>query len=177
MKLRLAPLCALLLISAAIGTITIPATLRAATDTSAPKVKLDTSLMGPRAIEDITHKNIIRDYGLAWQTMARALAENQRDLLENGYLVGFAKERLTQALEDQVKIGVRVSYSHGVHNLQGIFYSPDGSAMELRDTAQVHIQVLDGNRVVHNEQATLRFIVLMTPGADRWQVRYLQAVP
>ena len=30
-----------------------------------------------------------------------------------------------------------------------MFYSPEGSAMELHDTAQLQIQLLDGDKVVH----------------------------
>ena len=41
---------------------------------SIPAVHLNAEDMGPRTIEDLTSKSVPRDYGLAWQTMAQALA-------------------------------------------------------------------------------------------------------
>ena len=36
------------------------------------------------------------------------------------------------------------------------------------------IDVMDGDKVIHSEQVNLQYIVLMTPGADRWLVRDLE---
>jgi hypothetical protein len=49
--------------------------------------------------------------------------------------------------------------------------------MELHDTAQYPLQIRDGDKTVHNERVTVHYVVLMTPAADRWVVRQLQAVP
>ena len=49
--------------------------------------------------------------------------------------------------------------------------------IELHDTAEYDLQVLDGDKTVHSEHVVLRYVVLMTPGADRWVIRQLQAVP
>jgi len=132
--------------------------------------------MGPRTIEDLTSKSVPRDYAYAWQTMAQAMAQNRVDLL-NGYFTGFAKEKFTQTIEEQKKAGIRVRYTDRGHKLTGLFYSPAGDAMQLRDQAQFDIQILDGDKVIHSEQVSLRYIVLMTPGADRWMVRDLQTTP
>ena len=48
-------------------------------------------------------------------------------------------------------------------------------SMELRDHAQFDMQVLDGGKVIYDEPVNADFMVLMTPGADRWLVRQLQA--
>jgi hypothetical protein len=48
--------------------------------------------------------------------------------------------------------------------------------MELRDQAHYDIQILDGSKVIYEGPVTAEYIVLMTPGADRWLVRQLQAV-
>jgi hypothetical protein len=47
--------------------------------------------------------------------------------------------------------------------------------MELRDHAQLDIQVLDGSKVIYDEPLTADYMVLMTPGADRWLIRQIQA--
>ena len=63
------------------------------------------------------------------------------------------------------------------HKLEAIFYSPEGSAMQLRDTAKLEIEYLDGDTVVGREQVTAHYLALMTVAEDRWKVRLLQAAP
>jgi hypothetical protein len=145
-------------------------------DTSLPKVELNAGNMGPRQIEDLTSKSIPRDYAFAWQSMAQALDTNRKDLL-NAYFTGLAKENLGQKIADQQKTGVHLKYEDHGHKLEGLFYSPAGDAMQLRDQAALEIQILDGDKVIQTEQVTLHFIVLMTPGADRWLVRDLETIP
>lgn len=144
-------------------------------DNTLPHVELNATNMGPRPIEDLTHQVVARDYAYAWQTMAEALKENRKDLLE-GYFTGLAKEKLTKLIADQVKTGVRVEYTDHGHTLEGLFYSPGGDAMQLRDQARLEVQVMDGDKVIHHEQVNLRYMVLMTPGADRWLVRDLETI-
>jgi hypothetical protein len=141
-----------------------------------PSVVLNAEDLGPRSIEDLTSKSVPRDYAYAWQTMAQAMAQNRVDLL-NGYFTGFAKERLTQRIQSQAKAGIHVRYIDRGHKLTGLFYSPAGDAMQLRDQAKLEIRILDGDKVIHSEQVTLQYMVLMTPGADRWLVRELQTGP
>ena len=57
------------------------------------------------------------------------------------------------------------------------FLSPAGDAMQLRDHADLEINVMDGQKVIHSEQVNLQYMVLMTPGADRWLVRDLEVAP
>ena len=138
-----------------------------------PSVQMTAEDMGPRSIEDLTSKSVPRDYANAWQTMAQAMAQNRLDLL-NGYFTGFAKERLTQRIQEQAKTGLHVRYTDRGHKLTGLFYSPAGDAMQLQDEAKFDVQILDGDKVIHSEQVNQRYMVLMTPGADRWLVRELQ---
>jgi|SRR5581483_1837386 len=145
-------------------------------DTTLPKVELSADDMGPRQIEDLTTKSIPRDYAFAWQTMAQALETNRKDLL-NGYFTGLAKDNLGQKITDQQKTGIHLKYEDHGHKLQGLFYSPAGDAMQLRDEAALQIQVFDGDKVIETEDVTLHYIVLMTPGADRWLVRDLETIP
>jgi hypothetical protein len=141
-----------------------------------PRVQFDTSHIGPRQMEDVTGRNIPRDWGRAWQTLAIAYAQNRPDLLSR-YFTGFAQQKLTAGIAAQEKSGVRTRYIDHGHKLAAYFYSPDGGAIELHDTADLEIQVLDGNNLVHSERVTLRYIGLMTPAADHWEVRLLESVP
>jgi hypothetical protein len=149
--------------------------LRATADEELPRVELNADNIGPRPIEDLTSKSVPRDYALAWQTMEQAVAENNPGLLD-GYFTGLAKQDLTQRVNSQIQTGLRTRYTDRGHKLDGVFYSPSGDAMELHDHAQFDVQVLDGSKVIYDEPATTEYIVMMTPGADRWLVRQIQAM-
>jgi hypothetical protein len=149
--------------------------LRATADDELPHVDLNADNIGPRQIEDLTSKSVPRDYALAWQSMEQAVAENNPGLLD-AYFTGAAKQDLTQRVNSQIQSGLRTRYTDRGHKLDAIFYSPAGDAMELRDHAQLDMQVLDGSKVIHDEPVSAEYMVLMTPGADRWLVRQIQAI-
>jgi hypothetical protein len=148
--------------------------LRASADEHLPRVQLNADNVSPRPVEDLTSKSIPRDYALAWQTLAEALTTNKTGLLD-GYFTGLAKQNFAQRINSQIKSGLQTRYTDRGHKLEALFYSPAGDVMELRDHAQFDMQVLDGGKVVYEEPVNAQFMVLMTPGADRWMVRQLQA--
>ncbi|HET8825045.1 MAG TPA: hypothetical protein VFM77_07945, partial [Terriglobales bacterium] len=104
-----------------------------------------------------------------------ALSENRPGLLD-GYFAGLAKQDLGNRVKSQIKNGMHTRYQDRGHKLEAIFYAPAGDAMQLRDHAQFDIQVLDGDKVIYDEPVNAEYIVLMTPGADRWLVRQMQAI-
>jgi hypothetical protein len=150
--------------------------LRASAAAETPRVELNADNIGPRAIEDLTRSTVRRCYAAAWQTMEQALNDNRTGLLDE-YFTGLAKSALTNRVRSQVKSGLHTRYQDRGHKLDAIFYSPSGDAMQLRDRAQLDIQILDGDKVIYEEPVNAQFMVLMTPGADRWLVRQIQAVP
>ena len=141
-----------------------------------PRVEFDAEKIQPRSIEDLTAKSVPRDYALAWQAMEQALEQNRSDLLD-AYWIGFAKQDLASRIKTQIQSNVHVRYQDGGHKLQAIFYAPAGDAIELRDQVQGELEIFDGDKVVYQEPLSLNYVALMTPGADRWLVRDLQAVP
>jgi hypothetical protein len=48
---------------------------------------------------------------------------------------------------------------------------------KLQDTAELQIQVLDGDKLLHSEDVTLHDVALMTAAENSWKVRVLEAVP
>ena len=138
-------------------------------------VNLDTSQAQPRHVEETTMTSVQRDYGHAWQTMAAAMEENNTGLLGSDF-VGLAKEQLSQVISEQGKSGLKRRYIDHGHQVRVVFYSPDGSAMELHDTVRLEIQLLDGNKIVYSDQGTFHFLALMTPAENSWKVRLLESV-
>lgn len=140
-----------------------------------PKVQLNAASVEPREIEDTTGKAVVRDYSAAWQNLAEAMAENRRDVLAQSF-VGFALDNFGKAIEDQKRTGITRRYIDRGHKVDAVFYSPEGSAMELRDTAQLEEQILDGGKVIHSETLTQHYVVLMTAAENSWKVRVMEAV-
>ena len=142
---------------------------------SGPQVQLDVSKAGPRAVESMTERGVFRDYRFAWTSLTEAFESNSLAPL-NGPFVGAAKGGLTQAVAKQRQNGLRSRYSSQNHKVEAVFYAPEGDVMELHDTAEYQLQILDGSKVIHDENVVIHYVVLMTPAADRWVVRQLQAV-
>lgn len=141
-----------------------------------PKVELNAASAQPRALEDTTEIAIARDYAIAWKALASAMNENRSEALAAGF-IGTARENFANAIEEQKKSGLRRRYTDRGHKLQAIFYSPEGSAMQLRDTAQLDVEVLDGDTVIHREQITQAYLVLMTVAEGGWKIRALEELP
>ncbi|MFB3916837.1 MAG: hypothetical protein ACE14M_08910 [Terriglobales bacterium] len=141
-----------------------------------PHVVLNADNVGPREVEETTGNAIVRDYAAAWKSLQRALEQNDASRLGNVW-VGYAHDQLVNTIKAQTQSGLRTRYNDLGHKLEAVFYSPEGSAIELRDTAQLEIQVLDGSSLIHSEQVTVHYIAVMTPTSDHWQVRLLQEAP
>jgi len=128
----------------------------------------------PREVEDVTQKAILRDYTLAWQAISTSLAGNTTQLL-NENLSGFALDKFTQRVKDQKEQGLHTRIIDHGHKVDAIFY--DGAAIELKDTASIETQVLDGGTVIHSDQAQIHYYAVMTGAEDRWKLRVLQSTP
>ena len=142
----------------------------------APSVSLNIEHAGPRQMEDTTQRALAHDYATAWQAMAQALEQNRADLLSANF-IGTANDKLTATIQQQRKSGLRQHIVDQGHTVDAIFYSPEGSAIELHDTAHLQLQAMDGNTVVHSQDATVHYVVLLTAAENSWKVRVLQAVP
>jgi hypothetical protein len=152
-----------------------PILFRALHADSLPQIKLNADGIAPRSIEELTGHNVTRDYAYAWRDLAAASQSNRPELL-NDYFTGFAKDNLAKRIADQRSTGVTIRYTDHGHNVKAFFYSPDGGEMQLLDNAQLDIEILDGGKLIHQETVTQSYLVLMTPGADRWFVRSLDPV-
>lgn len=141
----------------------------------ASSVTVTTTNAQPRQVEDLTEKAIVREYSAAWSNLARALKDNNAGILQENF-VGAAQEKFTKQIEEQKAAGISTNYLDKGHKLDVLFYSPEGSAMQFRDTANLELQVLEDGKVVHSEPVQRQYVGLMTVTGDRWKVRVLQAI-
>jgi hypothetical protein len=151
----------------------VPLLKRILADTK-PSVQLEVKNAQPREVEDVTQNAIVRDYTLAWQAISTALAENSLQPLNDNF-AGFALDKLTQRVKDQKQNGLTTRIVDHSHKVEAIFYSPDGAAIELKDTASIETQVLDGGTVIHSDRAQIQYYAVMTGAEDRWKVRVLES--
>ena len=142
---------------------------------SLPPVQFNGNGAGPREVEALTTQSIVRDYARAWRSLADAFNYGAPSLLD-AYFMGNARATLGSAVAAQKRSDLHSRYLNQSHKLEAVFYSPEGDVMELHDTAQIESQLTDGNKVISQEQGVRRYVVLMTPAADRWVVRQLQEV-
>lgn len=165
-----------LLLTAAVALIisgAVPLAKRILADTK-PGVQFNTGGVQPRPVEENTQQAIIRDYSAAWKALNTALANNSLAPLRDNF-AGFALDKLTQRVQQQQQNGLTTRIIDHGHKVDALFYSPDGSAIELRDTASIETQVLDGGSVIHSDQAQIHYYAVMTGAEDRWKVRVLES--
>jgi hypothetical protein len=158
-----------------IGVATVCLTPGVVASADLPRVTLSAGSLAPRPIEQRTGTAVAHDYAQAWHDLAICLDENRTDLLDD-HFAGEAKRQLALRVADQKTSHLRTRYVDGGHTVKAIFYSVDGGEMQLLDEAQLEIRVVDGDKLISTSTSTQKYIVLMTPGSDRWYVRFLQSV-
>src|SRR5580698_5592554 len=133
--LRLTRCHALLLVCMSVATLAASANLPAVTVANADSV-------GPRTLESQTKEAVVRDYLAAWKSLNKAMGENNPSLLDADF-TGIAREKLSATIGDQQKLGLKTHYQDRKHDIRLVFYSPEGLSIELLDTVEYDVQVLD----------------------------------
>jgi hypothetical protein len=133
-------------------------------------------LEGPRVLQQQTADAAIRDYLQSWQSMGAALEQNRADLL-NADFAGAARSEVAGAIQQQAALGIRTRYQDRSHDIQIVFYSPEGLSIELTDTVEYDVQILDHDKPLSTQQVRARYIAILTPSEVSWRVRVLQANP
>lgn len=164
-------LCALVILAVVVAS--LGGAVRA--DANLPRVVLSAEGIAPRQIEQRTGETVTHDYAQAWHDMAESLSDNRTDALGD-YFTGESKRQLAQRISAQRRAGLRTQYADNGHEVKAVFYSLDGGVMQLEDRAKLETKVFDGDRVIYTGNSTHLYLVLMTPGADRWLVRSLEEV-
>jgi hypothetical protein len=138
-------------------------------------IHFDSSAAKPRTMEDLTRTAIARDYARGWDTLTQAYEAGSPAVLD-AYFIGSARKDLGSSVEHQQKLGLQTHYQCREHHVKVVFYAPEGDLAELQDTANCQVQALDGKKIIDDQNVVLHYVVLMTPAADRWLIRQMQAV-
>jgi hypothetical protein len=132
--------------------------------------------VGPRELEQQTASAVVRDYLAAWKSLGQAFEQNRPDLL-GAYFVGIAAEKLTDTIQEQRKLGIQTRYQPSKHDISLVFYSPEGLSIQLLDTVEYDVQVLDHEKLQPTQHVRARYVAVLTPTEVRWKVRVFQADP
>ena len=118
----------------------------------------------------------IRDYLESWQSMRSALEQNRVDMLDPAF-VGTARDKLSDTILQQVRLGLSMRYQDRSHNIQIVFYSPEGLSIEMIDNVTYDVHVIDHKWSKTIQSVSARYVIVLTPAEVRWRVRVFQAVP
>lgn len=135
-----------------------------------------TTFQGPRPLAKQTESAVVQDYLDAWRSLGAALEQNRADLLNQDFL-GNARDKLAQTIVEQAKLGIRTRYEERSHDIQIIFYSPEGLSIQLADNIEYDVQLFDRDKLLATQPFHARYIAVLTPAEVRWKVRVLQAEP
>jgi hypothetical protein len=142
-----------------------------------PSVRVEpTDSVGPRTLEKQTETAVVRDYLQAWHSMSGALERNRADLL-NADFVGTAKEKLSDTIQEQAKLGIQTRYTDKAHDVKLVFYSPEGLSIQLVDTVDYDVQLIDHEKPQITQHVRARYVAVLTPTEVQWKVRVFQAEP
>lgn len=142
-----------------------------------PEVRVEpTDSVGPRTLEKQTGTAVVRDYLQAWRSFSGALEQNRADLLDPNF-IGAAKKKLADTIREQAELGIQTRYQDLAHDLQLVFYSPEGLSIQLVDTVDYDVQILDHEKVQTTQHVHTRYVAVLTPTEVRWKVRIFQAEP
>jgi hypothetical protein len=133
------------------------------------------NLQGPRPLQEQTAAGAIRDYLESWQSLRVAMEQNRAEVLDSAF-VGTAKDKLAETIQQQAKLGIHTSYQDRAHDLQIVFYSPEGLSIELIDKVEYDVQIVDRDRVKTTQHVNATYVIVLTPAEIRWRVRVFQAV-
>ncbi len=131
-------------------------------------------LLGPRPLQEQTQSAAIQNYLDAWQCLSNALEQNNPDILDRDF-AGSAQAHLASAIKNQIGLGIHTSYRHASHDIQIVFYSPEGLSIELTDNVDYDVQVFDQDKMLTTKHVRARYIAVLTPAEVNWRVRLLQA--
>jgi hypothetical protein len=133
-------------------------------------------LQGSRALQEQTGRAAIRDYLQCWQALTAALEQNRVDLLDPDF-VGSARDTLSATILQQTALGISTHYQDRSHDLQLVFYSPEGLSIELTDNVEYDVQLLAQGGVKTIQHVRARYVIVLTPAEVRWRVRVFQGTP
>jgi hypothetical protein len=129
---------------------------------------------GTKALKDQTAAAAIRNYVESWQTLSAALEQNRAGLLDQDF-VGSARDQIGETVRQQALQGIRCRYQDRSHDIQVLFYSPEGLSLELADRVEYDVQLFDHDKSLVTQHMKAKYIVVMTPAETRWRVRVFQA--
>jgi hypothetical protein len=132
--------------------------------------------LGPRHLDKQTETAVIRDYLEAWHSLSSAFEQNRADVLDQDF-TGIAREKLAETIREQAKLGIHTRYQDSAHDLQLVFYSPEGLSIQSIDTVEYDVQIMDGKTVLTTQHVRTKYVAVLTPTEVRWKVRVFQSEP
>ncbi len=72
---------------------------------------------------------------------------------------------------------MQTRYRDTGHRVRLTFYSPEGMSLQLLDTVDYEVEIVDHGKVLSRQPVRARYVAVLTPTEVRWKVRVFQAEP
>ncbi len=133
-------------------------------------------LTGPRELQEQTKDG--SDSGLSGSMEEfQCSPESKPDGSFGRGFCGIAKDKLKETIKQQSALGLHTHYQDVSHDLQIVFYSPEGLSIEMTDKVEYDMQVFDHDKNLATQHVSARYVVVLTPSEVKWRVRVFQAMP
>jgi len=76
-------------------------------------------------------------------------------------------------IREQTELGVHTHYQDTAHDIQLTFYSPEGLSIQLVDTVEYDMQIVDHEKPVTTQHVRARYVAVLTPTEVRWESTHL----
>ena len=70
---------------------------------------------------------------------------------------------------------METSYRDLSHDLQVVFYSPEGLSIQVLDNVEYDVEVRDHGKTVGTQHIRARYVAVLTPTESKWKVRVFQS--
>ena len=135
-----------------------------------------TDSVGPRTLEKQTETAVVRDYLQAWHSLSGALEQNRVDLLDADF-VGTAKEKLSDTIQEQAKLGIQTRYRRQSARCATGLLLAGRTIDSTSGYGDYDVQLIDHEKPQITQHVRARYVAVLTPTEVRWKVRVFQAEP
>jgi hypothetical protein len=101
------------------------------------------NLQGPRSLPEQTATAAIRDYLAVLASYEQPRLSKIAQTYSIRISLELPKTNSTETIQQQTALGIRTRYQDRAHDIQIVFYSPEGLSIELIDKVDYDVQVLD----------------------------------
>ena len=84
------------------------------------------------------------------------------------------QRKIDGTVGQQKALGIETAYRDASHDLQVVFYSPEGLSIQLLDNAEYDMEIRDHGKTIGTQHVRARYVAVLSPTESKWKVRVFQ---